>query len=87
MGVAGTKLLSSGVITCLSCYACCAILQANTVGVAEAKYFPGVVIGKVNEGAVAQLAGLQTGDVLLDISGMPVAPSPSSVSSVVQTIR
>ncbi len=57
------------------------------MGVAQATYRPGVVIGGVNEGAVAQFAGLQRGDILLEVGPLQVAPSASSVSQVVQTIR
>ena len=61
--------------------------QANTVGVAEANYKPGVVVGVVNEGAAGQRAGLQRGDVLLEVGSLKVAPAPDSVQSVVRTIR
>ncbi|GAB4820175.1 hypothetical protein N2152v2_007221 [Parachlorella kessleri] len=62
------------------------VTQANTVGVAEASYKPGVLVGVVNEGAAGQRAGLQRGDVLLEVGTLKVAPAPDSVQAVVRTI-
>lgn len=60
--------------------------QATTVGINQVDYKPGVLIGAVNEGAVAQLAGLQKGDIILQVADMKVAPTPSAVSDVVNKI-
>ena len=40
--------------------------------VADAKDGPGALVGGVREGSVAERAGVQTGDVVVELSGRPV---------------
>lgn len=78
---------SAGVIANLIfAYSIC-IVQASTVGIAQPTYFPGVKLGDVNPGTVAERAGLQRGDLVLQVGDLKVAPSPASVESVVTKIQ
>lgn len=78
---------SAGVVAnIIFAYAIC-LVQASTVGVAQPIYSPGVRLGTINPGTVAEQAGLQRGDIVLQIADMKVAPSPSAVDDVVTKIQ
>ena len=78
---------SAGVIAnVIAAFAVC-ILQAASVGVTDLKYLSGVKIGSILPDTVAATAGLQKGDVLLQIDDMKVAPSPKAVQAVVDLIK
>eukprot|EP00887_Chlorella_sp_A99_P000182 scaffold13.g182.t1 len=62
-------------------------LAASTVGITDPHYQPGVRLGQINSETPAERAGLRQGDVVLEVGGMAVAPSPKSVAAVVNRIR
>jgi hypothetical protein len=66
-------------------YALC-VTQAATVGIVDPVYLPGVRIGPINPGTVAERAGIRRGDLLLRVGGLEVAPAPGSVDAVVGLI-
>ena len=63
-----------------------AAVQANTIGMAEAKYEPGVRIPEVTSTSVAAQAGFKSGDIILKINSKDVPASNTAVSRVVQAI-
>jgi membrane-associated protease RseP (regulator of RpoE activity) len=66
-------------------YAVC-VAEAATVGVVDATYLPGVKLGAVLPGTVAERAGLRAGDVLLRVGDLEVAPEPGAVQRVVSAV-
>lgn len=67
-------------------YAIC-VVQAAAVGVAVPEYLPGVRLGTISPGTVAEAAGLRRGDLVLRVGDLAVAPSPSAVGDVVDYIQ
>lgn len=63
------------------------VTQAATVGILDPTYMPGIKLGNINPETVAERAGLRKGDVVLQVGDLEVAPSPESVSDVVNKIQ
>jgi len=73
------------VANCIFAFAIC-VFQASTVGLPVPTYMPGIKLGPINPGSVADKSGLRRGDLVLTIGDMRVAPSPYSVDDVVSYI-
>jgi membrane-associated protease RseP (regulator of RpoE activity) len=77
---------SAGVVAnVIFAYAIC-LTQAVTVGISEPIFQPGVKLGAIYPDTVASRAGLQSGDIVLSVGDLKVAPSPKSVEDVVNKI-
>ena len=63
------------------------IVQVGVVGFTEPTYFPGIVIGTINPGTVAEKAGLQKGDIVTRIGNLEIEADPSSVQRFVDLVK
>ena len=79
--VTSAGVIANCVFALSVCYA-----QAVTVGISEPDFLPGVKLGVIYPDTVASRAGLQRGDIILNVEDMKVAPSVKSVESVVNKI-
>lgn len=78
---------SAGVIAnVIFAYAIC-VVQAGTVGITVPTYLPGVRLGAIGEGTVAEKAGLKFGDIVLSVGDLQSAPAPGQVDAVVRYIQ
>jgi membrane-associated protease RseP (regulator of RpoE activity) len=73
------------VANCIFAFTIC-VVQASTVGLSVPTYLPGVKLGPINPGSVADRSGLRKGDLVLSLGDLKVAPSPSAVDDVVSYI-
>ena len=73
------------VANCIFAFTIC-VAQASTIGLPIPTYMPGVKLGPINPGSVADRSGLRKGDLVLSVGDMKVAPSPRSVDEVVTYI-
>jgi len=80
-GVAANLVFAFGICT----------VQAGVVGVTEPVFSPGIVLGTINPNTVAEKAGLQKGDIILEVDAgsksLAMAPEPGSVGTFVNTVK
>ena len=62
------------------------VLQASTIGMAEATYLPGVKVPEVISTSVAAQAGLKSGDIITRVGDRDVPASTTAVARVVRAI-
>eukprot|EP00889_Picochlorum_renovo_P003004 jgi/Picre1/30034/NNA_005406.t1 len=55
------------------------VVQAGVVGITEPEFSPGIILGDINPNTVAERAGLQKGDIVLQAGDLDMAPEPGSV--------
>lgn len=63
------------------------VVQAGVVGVTEPEFSPGIILGDINPDTVAEKAGLQKGDIVLQAGDLEIAPEPGSVGKFVKKVR
>lgn len=63
------------------------IVQAGVVGITEPEFSPGIILGDINPNTVAERAGLQKGDIVLQAGDLDIAPEPGSVGKFVKKVR
>lgn len=63
------------------------VTQAGVVGITEPEYFPGILLGTINPDTVAEKAGLQRGDIVLQLGEMKLAPKPGVVNDFINVIK
>ncbi|KAG7671432.1 hypothetical protein Ndes2437A_g04092 [Nannochloris sp. 'desiccata'] len=73
------------VANCIFAFTIC-VVQASTIGLPIPTYMPGVKLGPIYPGSVADKSGLRKGDLVLSIGDLKVAPSPRAVDDVVTYI-
>lgn len=61
--------------------------QVTTIGFAEQKYEPGVVVRGLTSTSAAREAGIEVGDIILSVNGDTLQASSRSVSKVVQAVK
>ena len=61
--------------------------QVTTVGFAEQKFEPGVVVKAFTSSSVARDAGIEAGDIILSVDGEKLAASGKSVGKVVNAVK
>ena len=61
--------------------------QVTTVGFAEQKFEPGVVVKAFTSSSVARDAGIEAGDIILSVDGEKLAASRKSVGKVVNAVK
>ena len=63
------------------------VVQAGVVGITEPEFSPGIILGDINPNTVAERAGLQKGDIVLQAGDLEMAPEPGSVGRFVKKVR
>ncbi|KAI8103020.1 hypothetical protein M9434_005808 [Picochlorum sp. BPE23] len=63
------------------------VVQAGVVGITEPEFSPGIILGDINPNTVAERAGLQKGDIVLQAGDLDMAPEPGSVGKFVKKVR
>ena len=61
--------------------------QVSTVGLAEQKFEPGVVVKAFTSSSVAREAGIEAGDIILSVDGEKLPASGKSVGKVVNAVK
>ena len=61
-------------------------LQANTVGMVEAGYQPGILVGSLDKATPAARSALRRGDVIVNIQGQALQGRAGDVSVVKNAI-
>jgi len=61
--------------------------QVTSIGFAEQKYEPGVVVRGMTATSSARAAGVEVGDIILSVNGDSLAASSKSVSKIVQAVK
>lgn len=80
-------VISAGVIANLIFAYVILFGQVSTIGLAQARYQPGVLVPEITQFSAADKAGLRRNDLIVAVDGRTVTSAEGAVSKVVSTIK